>query len=281
MGVRILTDSSSDYEQNEIKEKDILFVPIMVSFDEEHYYDGVDIDKDTFYDKLLNTDIFPKTAQPAPREFLKYFHEAKEAGDDIIAILLSSGLSGTVQSANIAKQISDYDNIFIIDSVHAVTGVRLLVDTAVKLRDEGLSGKEIYEKLSYLVTKLRSVVMVDTLEYLHKGGRLTKAQAALGEAVNMKPIISIDSEGKLFMKDKSLGKARAYKKMVKEYQKIDRDINYPAYFPYSNEKENCEELIKRLKSIDENINENDIYNIGPTIGAHLGSGTFGFTVVEK
>jgi len=281
MAVRILTDSSSDYEANEIKEKDISMVPIAVSFGEEHYLDGIDINKDTFYKKLLNSDIFPKTAQPAPRDFLKFFNEAKEAGDDIIAILLSSGLSGTVQSANIAKQICEYDNLYIIDSVHAVTGVRLLVDTAVKLRNEGKNGREIYEEISSLVKRLRSVVMVDTLEYLHKGGRLTKVQAALGEAVNMKPIISIDSKGKLYMKDKSLGKARAYKKIIKEFKKIDRDENYPVYFPYSNEKENGLDFVNKLIISGENVDEKYLYNIGPTVGAHLGSGTFGFTMVEK
>ncbi|WP_138269161.1 DegV family protein [Anaerofustis stercorihominis] len=281
MSVKILTDSSSDYEAYEIKEKNIEVVPIAVSFGEEHYLDGVDLDKDTFYKKLESSSEFPKTAQPTPNEFLEYFNKAKENNDDLVVILLSSGLSGTVQSANIAKDMCEYDNIFIIDSVHAVTGVRMLVDSAIKLRDEGKSGKEIYNEILVLTTKVRSVVMVDTLEYLHKGGRLTKAQATLGEAVNMKPIISIDELGKLYMKDKSLGKTRAYKKIIKLFKSFDIDTSYPVYFPYSNEKSNCEELVKKLKAMDIDVDEKYMYNIGPTVGAHLGSGTFGFTMVVK
>lgn len=281
MAVKILTDSSADYESFELKEKDIEMVPIAVSFGEEHYLDGVDLDKDTFYKKLESLDEFPKTAQPTPREFLEYFNKAKENNDELVVILLSSGLSGTVQSANIAKEMCEYEKIFIIDSVHAITGVRMLVDDAVKLRDEGKSGEEIYKKILVLTTKVRSVVLVDTLEYLHKGGRLTKSQAAIGGAVNMKPIISIDELGKLYMKDKSLGKARAYKKMIKLFNSYDRDLNYPVYFSYSNQKENCEELVKKLKASGIEVDEKYMYNIGPTVGAHLGSGTFGFTLVEK
>ena len=281
MSIKILTDSSADYESAELKEKDISLIPISVSFGEEHFLDGINLSKDDFYNKLFHSQEFPKTAQPAPREFLEHFNEAKANGDELIVILLSSGLSGTVQSANIAKQISEYENIYIIDSVHAITGVRLLVDTAVKLRDEGESAKRIYENIYNLTKKLRSVIIVDTLEYLHRGGRLTKAQATIGEAVNMKPIISIDEHGKLYMKNKALGKARAYKKIIKIYQSFDRDDSYPVYFTYSNEKENCEELIRRLVSNGEKIDEDLIYNIGPTVGAHLGSGTLGFTMVVK
>lgn len=281
MGVKILTDSSADYEPFELEQKGIEMVPISVSFGEEHYLDGVDLDKETFYKKLESSKEFPKTSQPTPNEFLSYFQKAKENKDDLVVILLSSGLSGTVQSANIAKDMCEYDNIYIVDSVHAVTGVRLLVDSAIRLSQEGKSGEEIYKEILVLTTKLRSVVMVDTLEYLHKGGRLTKAQATLGEAVNMKPIISLNELGKLYMMDKTLGKARAYRKIMNIYKKFDRDENYPVYFPYSNDKSNCEELVNKLIANGENVSMENMYNIGPTVGAHLGSGTFGFTLVIK
>lgn len=213
--------------------------------------------------------------------FADEFKKAKEENIELVVILLSSGLSGTFQTANMVKESVGYDKIYIVDSRHASVGSRLLTDIAIKLREEGNDGQTIVYKLNDIIPRLESVAVVDTLEYLHRGGRLTKAQAKLGEAVNMKPIISLANDGTLYVKDKSLGRSRSYKKIINIFKKEKIDENYPIYFIYSHDKSNCMELFNKIKKINDNIDIKDIYNMGPTIGAHIGSGTFGYACILK
>ena len=143
MAVRILIDSASDFDIKEATARDLLFVPLSINFGDTSYADGVTIEKNQFYEMLLHGDIYPKTAQPAPDLFLEHFNAAKESGDELVALVISSGLSGTLQSALIAKDLCDYDGIHVVDSLNCVTGLRLLVDVAVKMRDEGASADEV------------------------------------------------------------------------------------------------------------------------------------------
>ena len=147
MAIRILTDSTSDIQPKEAQQRDLMLVPLRVNFADGGYRDSVDITHEEFYEKLTASEKLPTTSQPTPEDFLACFEQAKEQGDTLICILLSGGLSGTVQSAQIAKELCDYENIHIVDSRQATAGIRVLVDLASLLIQEGKSAAEIVAEL--------------------------------------------------------------------------------------------------------------------------------------
>lgn len=277
--IRILVDSSSDYTQKEIKEKDLWMVPLQVAFEEKVYMDGITILKDEFYDKLISYDWFPKTSQPSPQAFLDYFEKAKEAGDTVLCILLSSALSGTYQSALLAKNMVEYDSIYLVDSLSATAGVRILVSTAQYLIQEGKKVEEIVEILESIKGKIRIFAAVDTLEYLCKGGRVSKTAAAIGEMTNIKPVITVNQEGKVEVIGKRLGINKTISYILKKLEESQPDLNYPFYTLYTYGTENLDKLIHRLEK-----EEYPIYHhlqLGAVIGTHIGPNAFGICYIEK
>ena len=148
--IKILVDTSADIAAEELNALDIQFVPITVTIDGTDYRDGVDLTKDEFYNLLENAKEFPKTAQPSPQDFLDVFESAKENGDSIIYLALSSSLSGTFQSATLAKSMADYDEIYLIDTLSATHAIHILAEHAAKLRAEGVAASEIAETLEAL-----------------------------------------------------------------------------------------------------------------------------------
>ena len=194
MAVQIIIDSAADYDKQEMEERNLICVPLTVTFGEKSYQDCFELTKDEFYKKLLEKKEYPKTSQPSPDAFLTHFKKAKENGDSVVAILLASGLSGTYQSANIAKQMADYDDIYIIDSKNAIAAIRMLTEVALEMRQKGCTGAEIAKKIDELKDRTSLRVVIDTLEYLYKGGRLTRAQAGIGEFAKLKPIVRLNEE---------------------------------------------------------------------------------------
>ena len=275
--IKIVVDSSSDYTKDELKELNLKMVPLEVSIGGKHYYDGVDLDKDTFYELLISSQEFPKTSQPSPNEFLEVFEKAKADGDEVICILLSSCLSGTYQSALLAKQMSEYENIYIVDTLSATIGIRVLVNHAVKLLKEGKSAKEIAEKINSIKDRLRILAGVDTLEYLCKGGRVSKTAAAIGGIVNIKPVITVTKEGKVDVVAKKRGTLKALSYLEDTINSYNIDDDYDIFSVYTYGEENTAKLEERLS----NIKITDRIQIGPTIGAHVGPGAFGIVFVEK
>ena len=202
MKTRIIVDSTADLLP-EIKER-VHVVPLTVHFGDQEYIDGVTIDNKTFYEKLVESDILPTTSQATPIAFMKEFDKVKEAGESAVVITVASTLSGTYHSANIAA--SDYENIYIVDSSSAAMGSGILVELALKMLDEGMSAEEIAMKLEEEKKKIVIVALIDTLEYLKKGGRVSKSVAFAGTVLNIKPVISL-VDGEIIM----LGKARGSK----------------------------------------------------------------------
>ena len=187
--IRLLVDSASDYSMEELKRKQIEQVSLAISLDNKEYRGGIDLTGDSFYILMKNSGDFPKTSQPSPLDFLDIFTDAKEHGDSMICILLSSKLSGTYQSANLAKNMVEYDDIYIIDSQSATFPIKIMADYADKLRQEGKNAKEIVSAVESMKERVHVIAAVDTLEYLCRGGRLNRATAAVGELANLKPII--------------------------------------------------------------------------------------------
>ena len=281
MAIRIMVDSASDYEITELEEKKLICVPLTVTFGEESFKDCYELDKADFYNRLLEKKEYPKTSQPSPEDFFKYFEEAKENQDTIIAILLSGGLSGTVQSAIIAKQLADYDNIYIIDSKTAVASIRVLTDKAIELRDNGTKAQEIVDVLEELKTRVRLYAVIDTLEYLYKGGRVTKAQAGVGSLAKVKPLITLSKDGFVDVWAKCIGGVKACNTLMKHLQQTKMDPEYGLRFVYANNRDNCERFIQKLEADGMHIEAPRLHNIGSTIGSHTGSGAYGYVYVEQ
>lgn len=277
--IRILVDSSADLVAEDYKDLNIEFVPITVSMNGTDYLDGVDLTKDEFYNLLTNTEDFPMTAQPSPQSFVDAFEAAQENGDSLIYLSLSSALSGTFQTATLAKNMVEYDEIYLVDSLSATHAIHILAQYACKLRDENLSAAEIVEKLEDIKSRITILAGLDTLEYLYKGGRLNKATAAIGELANLKPIITVTQEGKIGVPGKCLGRNKALATLVKMITEKGIDTSFPTYSIYTYGTENVEKLKAKLEK--EGVSITKQLQIGATIGAHIGPGTFGLIFVAK
>lgn len=277
--VRILVDTGADYNREEFKTNGIEHVSMSILIGDKPYKDTDELDKDEFYELLIQNEEFPKTSQPTPDDFLKVFKDVKEKGDEMVCIVISSAVSGTCQSAVLAKNMTDYKKIYIVDSLGVATGNRFLADTAKKMATEGKNGEEIAKALEELKNKVKIFAGVDTLEYLYKGGRLSKAAAAIGETVKIKPIVTISDEGTVEVFKKCIGKKQAIIQMKKMITDASIDANYPVYTIYTYGTENVEALEEKLQA--EGINVDARYQIGASIGAHVGPEAFGICYVEK
>ncbi|MDO4523164.1 MAG: DegV family protein [Eubacteriales bacterium] len=281
MAIRIITDSAADYSASEIEKRNITCVPMTITFGEETFLDGTEITKEDFFERLINEKELPKTSQPSPTSFLECFEEAKRDGDTVIAILVSGSLSGTIQCAELAKSMAEYDDIHIIDSRLATLGMRFLVDRAVAMRDQGCTAVQIVDALEMLKSKVRIYAGLDTLEYLQKGGRLSRAEAGLGKMVNLKPILTFSREGAVELCSKQIGVRHAYRHIAKLLEEHVPDESYPVYFLYSHEKKNCVGFIQHLQKKGIEFGTPKLRGIGATIGTHIGPGAFGIVFVEQ
>ena len=277
--VRILVDSSADYTAEEVKELNMELVSINITLNDKNYLDGVDITKDELYQALIDTETFPMTAQPSPQEFLDIFEDVKEKGDSLVYLSLSSGLSGTFQSATLAKNMADYDEIYLVDTLSATRAIRIMAEYACKLRDEGKTASEIAAIIDEFKSRVVIYAALDTLEYLYKGGRLNKAAAAVGELANLKPIITVNSEGAMGVPAKALGRNKAIASLVKMITDKEIDTSFPTYSLYAYGEENTEKLEQKLESSGVSVTKR--LQVGATIGCHIGPGAYGLIFVTK
>lgn len=274
--IKIMLDSSSDSQKNHPFD---CYIPLTVDIDGRCYKDGIDLRPQRFYKLLAASKSFPKTSQPSPDDFIPYFEDAKQHGDELIYITVSSALSGTYQSGNIAKQMVEYDGIHIVDSRTASHMIGMLARYADQLRKEGFRAAEIVEKLTDLRDRQHIYAGLQTLEYLHKGGRLSKTSATVGTIANIKPIISVSSAGKVESFAKAIGIKRAIQTIVKQVQSFEIDDSFPIWSLCTIDSENCEALEQALASVG--ISVAGRMQVGPTIGSHVGPGVYGITFVSK
>ena len=277
--IRIIVDSSADFGKEELNSKKMTLVSLTVSLDDTNYLDGVDITRDQLYEWLIESKGFPKTSQPSPEDFLKHFEDAKAAGDDVICILLSSALSGTCQSAHLAKTMAGYDKIHIIDSLSATHLIRFLANKACKMRDAGNTAEEIVAAVEELKGRTKVIAAVDTLEYLCRGGRVSRTAATIGNLANLKPIITVTPEGEVAVLAKCVGKNKSMSYIVNAMQEYELDEEYPIYSIYSYGVENCISLEARVVSTGYTLHSRK--QVGATIGCHVGPGAFGVLFVHK
>lgn len=278
--IRILTDTTSDISLSQAAKMLVDIVPLSVTFGDKTYREAYEMSMDEFYARLVEASELPKTSQPPPTEFLPYFQAAKLVGDAVICILLSSKVSGTCQSAAIAKAAADYENIYIINSHSAVVGLRLLVEKAVEMRAEGIAAEEIVSELESLKKKIKFYAIADTLEYIFKGGRLSRTTMLAGTLLGVKPVLEL-KEGALEPVGKARGTEKAYEVVCVEMEKGPAiDYGYPVYFGYTMEPVKTDVLQRKVMSRFA-FSKSLTFPVGSVIGAHAGPGVCIVVYVTK
>lgn len=270
MSIRIVTDSASDISNGE--KNDVTVVPLKLRFGDEEFMDGVDISHKEFYEKLVETETFPITSQATPYDYENVYKEAAAAGDTLIVITLSSKLSGTYQSAVIAA--ADYDNIYIVDSENVTIGEHVLVELALRLKDSGMAAEDIAERLEREKKKIRLVALLDTLEYLKKGGRISKTAAAAGSLLSIKPVIAIEN-GEVVMLGKARGSRHGNNLLVGKIKESGGiDFDKPHILGYTGL---SDALLRKYIADSEalwrgEVDSLEITTVGAAIGTHVGPG---------
>lgn len=279
MAIRIITDSTSDIPMENQASLGIDIVPLSVIFEGKKFTDGIDLKKEQFYEMLSNSATLPTTSQVNPDEFEVLFKSFIDAGDTVIGIFISSKLSGTYQSAVIAKEALESDQIFIVDSKSATFGLALLVYEAIKMRDRGDGAAKIFAALNKLADRVKFYAVVNTLKYLKMGGRLSSSAAILGGVLHIKPLVSIiDGEVKSVAKER--GQKAAFAWILDKLKKEAPDTQYPIVAGHSNDTEAMEEFITYITSAM-NMSRPAVCEIGCVIGTHSGPGCVGLAYIPK
>jgi len=279
--VVLVTDSTADIPPETRQRLGIEMVPLKVNFGSESYLDNVEITPEEFYRKLKSSPVLPTSSQPTPNDFYEVFKKCLDAGKAVVSVHLSSAMSGTYQSAVIARDMFDEGaDITVIDSRSASYGYGLMVVHAAEMAARGASKDEIVAEIMRLRKEMKLYFLVDTLEYLQKGGRIGKAAALFGSLLNIKPILTIDDEGYVTPLEKVRGQKRAISRIAEliEQEFGQKPVNlYVALTP--GHEETARELIAILKSRF-NIQNYMETAIGPVIGTHAGPGTVGVFVLS-
>ncbi|WP_245671866.1 DegV family protein [Desulfuribacillus stibiiarsenatis] len=281
MSIKIVIDSTADLTDEVLQEYGIERVSLKVHFKEQTYRDWVDIQPKQFYHLLSEAKDLPTTSQPSPGEFIEIYKRLAETEQDITIISLHIGakLSGTFQSAILAKSMLPEIDINVIDTKQATCGIGLLAITAAKAAKAGKTKEEILAIIDNIIGNQRTLFMVDTLDYLHKGGRIGKASALIGSLLNIKPILSLDEEGGVMPVDKARGKKKAEKTILQILKNNYGDVPLTVALCHANCLETIEEFAQQMRS-EFSISDIIYCDIGPVIGTHVGAGTWGVIVHE-
>ena len=272
MAVRIITDSGSDILPGEMQ--NLIVLPLTIAFGNDVYHDGVDLSHERFFDLLAESSENPTTGQVPPFRYSQAFKEVVEAGDEAVVITISSQVSGTWQSACTAA--ADFgDKILVVDSLHVSVGIRLLVEIALKMVAEGASSQEIVSALEKTRGEIHFLALLDTLEYLRRGGRISNVSAVLGTILSIKPVVTC-TDGKIVVMDKARGlkNGRAtIANLIREDGGFDFDR--PLSIGYTgNSDKPVRSFLNSCTDLWEGKGEVPVSSIGATIGTHAGPGGF-------
>ena len=289
MAIRIIVDSSADIEEDYARDHGIQIIPMTITFGNEEFAEGVDITRTEFFQRLVETDELPRTSQIPPMVFQDIFQEIVTAGDTAVVITLSSHISGTYQSACIAAAPFK-ESVFVVDSENATIGERLLAERAWALREEGLSAADIAYCLDQEKKDIRLVASRDTREYLHRGGRISGAAAAIGGLLSIKPVVGV-VDGDVVVLGKARGSKASRNMVFEEIEKAgDVDLTRPIWVAYSGlsdktaRKYIADSLAiateKGLISSPDEI-EMPLTLVGAVIGTHVGPGGVAFAFFAR
>ena len=275
--IKIITDSSADLPKEVFQKLNIDVLPLLINFGEESHLDGVDINIEELFEKIETSDVFPNTAQVTPPRFAEAYEKYLKQGYKIISIHLSSCMSGTYQSACLAKQMLESDDIVVIDSKNVTSGLGVLALKACEFRDNGDSIIEIEEKIKGLIPKVRSSLGFESLENLVRGGRLSKTAGTIGSVLGLRLILEV-KDGKMAVKDKVRGSKKALKKIISDFENGNVDMESPIVLL---EILNQEIYLGLKKYFEENdVNYIDA-KVGCTVGIHSGIKACGIFFIEK
>ena len=275
--IKIITDSTLDLPSDIVKEKDIEVLPLLINFGEESYLDGVEINTKEMLDRIERENVLPTTAQVTPNRFEEVFKKYLDEGYKIVTLVLSSEMSGTYQSACIAKNMLDSDDIVVIDSRNVTSGLGVLVLKACEFRDNGDNIFEIEEKIKNLIPKVKSSLSFESLENLVRGGRLSKTAGTIGSVLGLRLILEV-KDGQMAVKDKVRGSKKALKKVISDFENGNVDFDSPIVI----DEILNEEIYEGLKKYFEEKNIEYIHGIvGCTVGIHSGTKACGVFFIEK
>ena len=279
MCVRIIVDSSTDVSEK-YREK-IQFVPLTVRFGDKEYLDGVELSKHQFYEMLVESDALPTTSQATPAAFAEYLESVASAGDSAVVITLSSKLSGTYQSAVLAAE--DYPNIYVVDSQSVAIGTGVLAQYAVELAQQGMGAEEIAQVLTQQREKVCVVALLDTLEYLKKGGRISKTVAFAGGVLNIKPVVTIQ-DGAVALIGKARGSRNGNNLLVEKIREAGGvDFERPVLLGYTGlSSALLEKYVDDSKALwADHVDKLDGCLLCSVIGTHAGPGAVAVAFFRK
>ena len=270
--IHIVTDSSCDLPEEYLKKHNIPIVPLTIRFDDDkEYREKIDITPEEFYKKMAASSTLPKTAQPSPADFLKVFEEVAAPGDEILCITISSKLSGTFQSANLAKNMTSIP-VTVFDSLAASPGHALQIMRAVELRDSGHSIDEIIADLTnFRDNEMRIFIYLKTVENIVKGGRITRFQGTLAKIMNIK-LICEGIKGEVVPLEKVRGEKRALERLISLIGQQKNDFSDTVFYITHTENPGDAEFIKSELVKRYKPRQVLIYEIGPTVGTYTGPG---------
>lgn len=277
--IRIITDSAADFEPKELEQLHITCIPLPVRFGQQEYQENIDLSKNEFYELLLNSEEPPKTSQASPQILLDLFEEADRAGDEAIYFTLSSALSGTCQSALMTKNLANSEHCHVVDTLNATGGQRLVLEYAVKFRDQGKSVSELIDAVEDIRSRIVLFACIDTLEYLYKGGRISQTAYKLGTLANIKPLITVEKDGSIGIPAKAMGMRKGMDYLCKQVENRPADPDFPFYVMYTNNRSVAETLAAKLEAVGICVSDDHIIQVGAAIGSHIGPDACGLVYV--
>ncbi len=281
MAVHFIVDSASDITPDEAKALGVTMLPLKVVFGDTEYADKIDMTHTQFYEKLIESDVLPTTCQIPPSDYEDAYAPILAAGDDIVVVALSSKLSGTCQSAMIAA-MEHPGRVYVVDSLSVCIGERILLEYGLTLAKQGLSAEEIFHSLMAQTGKIRILALLDTLEYLKKGGRISAATALAGSLLSIKPVITTEN-GEVAMAGKARGSKQGNNLLRQLIEKAGGiDYSKPYALAYSGLSDT---LLQKYIADSADIWKNHadqlpIYSVGCVIGTHIGPGAIAVAFFE-
>lgn len=278
--IRIVTDSTADLPNELVQKYGIIVVPLKVFFGTDCFIDGVDLPAAEFYSRLVASKELPTTSQPSPTEFVEYYRPLVEEGADIVSIHLSAQMSGTLQSAQLAKTMLNYDRLEVIDSRGVSVVLGMLVLAAARAAEAGRTWAEVTALVQNIISDHGIYFMVDTLEYLQRGGRIGRASAFLGTILNVKPVCTI-VDGVINPYEKVRGRNKAIDRLVRllteQYQGA---VPLFCFIAHGNDPEGLQYL-QNLAHVKLNCLEILHSQMGSVVGTHAGPGILGIVVCPQ
>ncbi|MGY0373052.1 DegV family protein [Clostridium sp. JNZ J1-5] len=275
--IKIITDSTCDLNREAIEKYDIDVIPLIVNFGEECYLDGIDIDIREFLRRISNGDVFPTTAGINPHRFCEIYKKYLDEDYKIISIHLSSKMSGTYQSACIAKEMLESENIIVIDSLNVTAGLGLLAIKAAELKNEGYTLKKIEEKVKELIPHIKTAYAFASLDNLVKGGRLSKTAGAIGNLLNIKLILAV-VDGKMAVIDKVRGTKKAIRTILNSIEENNLNNEETSILLHIDNEDILPALQEELTKREVNYIECEV---GCVVGTHSGPNACGIAYIEK